>query len=389
MAMEPQSAKGEYLAATEWGVFDGLKILIAHDWILSWAGSEQAVLQMLSVFQHARVIAAFVDPQVVAAHLPQVHVHELWPGRLPGAHRCYQWLLPLEAVAFAGFPTSDYDVVLSSSHAFSKAVRAGKRGIHVCYCHTPPRYLWDEYQTYYDRATLVRQVMLRTARGALKVFDRLTTRSVSHFLTNSHFVARRIRRHYGRTARVIYGPVVPKIALGNHGPRARSNFLLYFGRLVPYKRVDLVVAAANRMQLPTVIAGDGPELRRLQAMAGPTVQMVGPVTDAEAAELLNTCAALVFCATEDFGLVPLEANAHGAPVIALRAGGVVDTLTDGETAIFFDEPTVDSLCSAIRRGLARSWDDRLLRSNAERFSAARFRERFARAVLDALEGMSW
>jgi glycosyltransferase involved in cell wall biosynthesis len=373
----------------DWDAFRNLKVLVAHEWILSWAGSEQVVREILGVLPHADLVAAFVDREIAAAELPRVGVRELWTGRLPGAHRHYQWLLPLEAAAFAAFPTSEYDLVISSSHAFSKAIRPGKKGIHVCYCHTPPRYVWDEYDTYYRGATPLRQVVLRAGRSALKAIDRFTARRVSHFLTNSDFVARRISRYYGRTARVVYPPVAPKLAAQPPGSRARSNFLLYFGRLVPYKRVHLVVAAANRLHIPTVIAGDGPELPRLKAMAGPTVEIVGRVTDAEAAELLNTCAALVFCATEDFGIVPLEANAHGAPVIALRAGGVVDTLCDGQTATFFDEPTVESLCVAIQRTLARSWDDRVLRDNAQRFNAARFREGFAAALLDALHGMRW
>jgi len=383
------SVESEDETEVDWDVFRNLKVLVAHEWILSWAGSEQVVREILGVLPHADLVAAFVDREIAAAELPRVGVKELWTGRLPGAHRHYQWLLPLEAAAFAAFPTSEYDLVISSSHAFAKAVRPGKRGIHVCYCHTPPRYLWDEYGTYSRRATLLRQMMLRVGRGTLQAIDRFTARRVSHFLTNSDFVARRISRCYGRTARVVYPPVAPKTAAQPHASRARSNFLLYFGRLVPYKRVHLVVAAANRLQMPTVIAGDGPELSRLKAMAGPTVEIVGRVTDAEAAELLDTCAALVFCATEDFGIVPLEANAHGAPVVALRAGGVVDTLSEGQTATFFDEPTVDSLCSAIQRTLARSWDDQVLRANAQRFNAARFREGFGAALLDALHGMHW
>jgi len=387
--VQPDPVESEDETGVDWDVFRDLKVLVAHDWVLSWGGSEQVVREILHILPHADVVAAFVDRQVTAAELPCVGVDELWTGRLPGARSLYQWLLPLEAAAFAAFPTTGYDLVISSSHAFSKAIRPGKRGIHVCYCHTPPRYLWDEYGTYYQRATLLRQMMLRVGRGTLKAIDRFTASRVSHFLTNSDFVARRIGHCYGRTARVVYPPVVPKMAAQPHAPTARSNFLLYFGRLVPYKRVHLVVAAANRLQIPTVIAGDGPEMPHLRAMAGPMVKMVGRVTDAEAAELLNTCAALVFCATEDFGLVPLEANAHGAPVVALRAGGVVDTLTEGETAIFFDEPTVDSLCSAIKRTLARSWDDHLLRANAQRFNAARFREGFATALRDALHGVQW
>ena len=172
---------------------------------------------------------------------------------------------------------------------------------------------------------------------------------------------------------MIYPPAEAK---GPHraGPESqRDEFLLYLGRLVPYKRVDLLVRVASRFGMPTVIAGDGPELDRLKAMAGPTVHFLGYVADDEAAGLLERCAAFVFCAEEDFGIAPVEANAHGAPVVALRAGGVIESMREGATAVFFDEPTENSLAEAIRRALGRSWDPQVLRANAARFSPERFR----------------
>lgn len=365
-----------------------LKVLLVHDWMLGWWGSERVVEQILRVFPHAHLASAIVDRSIASRHLPGVPLRELWMGKLPGARRWYQWSLPLEALAFGTLPSGDYDLVISSSHALAKAVRPGRLGIHLCYCHSPPRYLWDQFRHYYDRSSVVRRLALHWARAPLQRLDRATARRVTHFVTNSRFVARRVAGAYGRTARVIHPPVEAKHGNGRTSG-ARGDFLLYLGRLVPYKRVDLIVEAARRLGVRTVIAGEGPELGRLRAMAPANVEFAGRVPDADAAALLAGCAAFVFCAEEDFGIAPVEANAHGAPVVALRAGGIVESMRDGETGTLFDEPTVDALCAAVRRTLQRGWDEHVLRLNAARFGASRFRTEFARAVADAIDGRRW
>lgn len=373
----------------DWTRPEGFKVLLAHDWILGWWGSERVVEQILRICPEADLVSAIVDPKVAAAQLPQTRVRELWVGKIPGARRLYQWLLPLEAVAFARVSTSEYDLVISSSHALAKTVSGGRTGTHICYCHSPPRYLWDQYHHYYRRSSGLRRLALRFARRPFRVLDRATARGVTHFVTNSKFVARRVELAYGRKSRVIHPPVARKDDGVFTSGRQREGFLLYLGRLVPYKRVDLIVAAARKHGIRTVIAGDGSELPHLQALAPPNVEFLGHVTDREAAELLDTCAAFVFCGEEDFGIAPVEANAHGAPVVALRAGGISESMCDGETAILFDHPSEDSLCDAVRRALGRSWDDDVLRANAARFSPERFRDEFANMISDVLDGASW
>lgn len=371
------------------GVFEGLKVLLAHDWILSWAGSERVVEQIVAVLPQAHVVTAIADLTVVRAHLPRTRVRQLWLGKVPGARSWYQWLLPIEAAAFALLPTATYDLVISSAHALAKAVHAGGRGIHLCYCHSPPRYLWDQYSIYYRFNSFARRTALRLMRGPLQIIDQAAARGVTHFVANSRFVARRIGQAYGRDARVVYPPVSPKAAGTRPLASHRGEFILYLGRLVAYKRVDLVVRAATHLGLRAVIAGEGPELRRLKTLAGPTVEFVGAVSEAAAAGLLETCAALVFCGEEDFGIALVEANAHGAPVVALRAGAVEETLVEGQTAIFFDVPTLESVCDAIRRALARSWDEADLRANAKRFGPERFRQEFTHLLAEVLEGAKW
>jgi len=230
---------------------------------------------------------------------------------------------------------------------------------------------------------------MAAGRGLLQALDRWSARRVTHFAGISRYVAQRIARVYGRQARVIYPPVSAKTRGGAVTAGRREGFLLYLGRLVPYKRVDLIVRVAMRLGIRTVIAGDGPERARLQAVAAKNVEFVGSVSEAEAGKLLDECGAFLFCAEEDFGIAPIEANAHGAPVVALRAGAVVETMRDGETAILFDDPGEVAFEAAIRKALCHPWNDAALRSNAARFGPERFTREFATAVSEAIAGSSW
>ena len=277
-------------------------------------------------------------------------------------------------MAFATLATRDYDLVISSSHALAKMVGRGARGVHLSYCYSPPRYLWDLHDVYMAQADWKRRAAMTVGRGFLQALDKASARRVTHFVGISRCVADRISRVYGRTARVIYPPVEAKAGNGRASSGNREGFLLYLGRLVPYKRVDLIVRAATRHGIRTVIAGDGPERARLKALAGRNVEFVGAVTEAQAGDLLDRCAAFLFCAEDDFGIAPLEANAHGAPVVALRAGATLETMRDGETAILFDDPTDEALAAAVKRALQHPWDESILRSNAARFGPERFRE---------------
>jgi glycosyltransferase involved in cell wall biosynthesis len=205
---------------------------------------------------------------------------------------------------------------------------------------------------------------------------------VDHFLSNSRYVADRVRRCYGRDSDVVFPPVAAK---ASHAPSAdREPFLLHLGRLVPYKRVDLAVLAAERLGIPLVVAGDGPERARLEAMAGSQTTFVGAVSESEASRLLSACRAFVFCAEEDFGITPVEANAHGAPVVGFGRGGLVETMVPGVTAELFEEQSVDSLVAALERAMARTWDVGALAANAARFAPERFRQGFAASVDAAL-----
>lgn len=379
----------EHPSGTPQETLSDLRVLIVHDWIMSWAGSERVLEQMCHVLPHADVVVGVMDARMRRFNPLCERARESWLARLPGARRHYQWLLPMEALAFRTLDTSEYDLVISSSHAFAKSVRPGRRGLHLCYCHSPPRYLWDLHDTYMARANRPRRAAMALGRAMLRALDRWSSRQVTHFVCNSRHVATQVRRIYGRGATIVPPPVEAKPSFGADRSRRRGDFVLYLGRLVPYKGVDVIVAAADVHGVRTVIAGDGPERERLQALAGERVQFLGAVSDIEAGRLLNECAAFVFCAEEDFGIAPVEANAHGAPVVAYDGGGVRETMIDGVTAELFHEITPEALAAAVLRTLARSWDENSLRANAARFGAERFRRSFAEVATAALAGERW
>lgn len=358
------------------------RVLIVHEWLYTWAGAERVLEQIVALYPDADVLASVVTPAMRETNPIAARATESWLGRIPGARSKHRWFLPLQALAFATADTRRYDLVLSSSHAFAKAVRAAPQAKHLCYCHSPPRYLWDMQSTYMNRMSAVERSALAVMAPVLRAVDRQAARGVDQFIANSQYVARRIARVYGRDARVIHPPVAIKAGAGTAGPR--EDFLLSLGRLVPYKRVDLAIRTANQSGMRLVIAGDGPERRSLEALAGPTCEFVGSVSEAEAARLLSTCSAFVFCAEEDFGIAPLEANAHGAPVVALRRGGVTETIPDGIAGTFYDEETPEAVAAAVRRCLERSWDEKALRANAARFAPERFRQELAAAADELL-----
>lgn len=362
------------------GPLSDLRVLIVHDWLVSWAGAERCLEQIVNVFPRADVVVGVKAQRIRDLNEVTTKARETWLHRVPGARRHHRWFLPLEALAFLTLRSRHYDLIVSSSHAFSKMVQARRGALHVCYCHSPPRYLWDLRDEYFGYATWAERIALAAATSSMRFIDRWSAQRVHHFIANSRFVAERIRRWYGREADVVYPPV-SREPDGPIGPR--GDFLLYLGRLVPYKRVDLAIGAANRIGLKLVVAGDGPDRGRLEALGEGKVEFTGEVTDAEASRLLGTCAAFLFCAEEDFGIAPLEANAHGAPVVGYARGGLLESMIPGVTAEFFEEQTVTSVVSALRRALNRTWDAERISVNAKRFAPPLFRDMFIKSVTKA------
>lgn len=353
-----------------------MRVAITTDWLNSFGGAERVLIELHKMFPEAPVYTTVHDRRGLPAQMQDWDVRTSFLQRLPLARRRHQPFLPVMPMAWEEFDFSEYDLVLTTNSACAKGVITRPGTLNICYCYTPCRYIWDLYPEY-TRGKRSKPFIAPIAHW-LRLWDRLSADRVDHFVAISHEVAARIRRHYGREAEVVYPPVdVERIQPNAAAP---EDFYLVVARLVPYKRVDLAIEAANRLRRRLVIVGDGSERRRLQAMAGPTIEFLGRRTDEEIAELYARSRAFLFPGLEDFGIAPVEAQAAGRPVIAFAAGGALETVVDGKTGVLFASQTPEDLANAIERFESISVDPGVCRRNGERFSAERFRDRLRQTI---------
>jgi glycosyltransferase involved in cell wall biosynthesis len=370
-----------------------MKVAIVHEWLDTWGGSESVVAQMLALYPGAELftLVDFMAPEN-RARLGSHPVHTSFIQGLPGAETGFRRYLPLFPRAIERFDVSAFDLVLSSSHAVAKGVRTTPAQLHVCYCHTPMRYAWDLQETYLKQVGFDRGVagwFVRRSLGRLRAWDVKSAPRVNHFVANSEHVAARIRRCYDRASTVIHPPV----DIGSFDAAAPHGAdYVTVSRLVPYKRIDLIVAAFR--DLPAhrlVVIGDGPERARIEALAGPNVRLLGHATDAERDRWLAAARAFIFAADEDFGIAPVEAQARGTPVIAYAQGGALESVRGLEdnapTGLFYTEQSAEAITAAVRRfeAVAPRVTAQACRDNAMRFSAQRFREEFGTFVSARLD----
>jgi glycosyltransferase involved in cell wall biosynthesis len=355
------------------------RVAVIHDWLTIPGGSEQVVLELLEMFPRAELFTSVYDPAPWPAQITERPVHTSYLSRLPGASRHYPKLLPLMNRAFQSFDLSGFDLVLSSSHACAKNVRTSPETLHICYCHTPMRYAWDEGFLDGEEVGETMRLLLPPLLRRLRRQDLAGACGPDVFVANSLHVAARIERHYGRSAEVVHPPVDVEHFLTL--PRSPEDFYLVFGRVVPYKRVDLAVGACGRLGRPLKVAGDGRALETVRAGASAGTDLLGRVSEAERDSLLGRARALLFPGEEDFGIVPVEAQAAGTPVIAYGVGGARESVLDLHTGVLFPEQTAEALVEAIERFEGLELDSEQVRENARRFGRDRFRAEMA-AVID-------
>jgi glycosyltransferase involved in cell wall biosynthesis len=355
-----------------------MKVALVHYWLVTMRGGEKVLEELCRLYPQADIYTHVVVPDRVSETIRSHKITTSFIARLPGAARHYQKYLPLMPLALEQLDLRNYDLVISSESGPAKGVITTENTLHLCYCHSPMRYLWGMYHDYRESMGAFSRAVMAPAFNYLRQWDVASAARVDQFIANSTTVQRRIAKTYRRSAEVIHPPV----AVDAFAPGPSQDFYLLAGQLVPYKRSAVAVEAFNRMGKKLVVAGEGSELFQLKRMAGPTVRIAGPQSGQALRELYAGCRALIFPGEEDFGIVPVEAMASGKPVVGYDRGGLRDTVTDGTTGILYPDPSVEGLIAAIERFERdhADFDPAVICAHAARFSAARFRDQFATLV---------
>ncbi|WP_033316753.1 glycosyltransferase family 4 protein [Pontibacter roseus] len=363
---------------------DNLKIAIVHEWFIDFAGSERVVEQLLNLYPEADLFAV-VDfmPEHLRKHMLHKQPTTTFIQKLPFARKHYRNYLALMPLAIEQLDVSGYDVVISSSHAMAKGVLTHANQLHICYCHSPIRYAWDLYHQYLRESGLnsgLKGFVAKMMLHYIRIWDYTTANRVDYFIANSAYIGRRIQKVYNRDATVIYPPVdVESFEVCAD----KEDFYLTASRMVPYKKVDMIVEAfVLQPDKKLIVIGDGPDLKKIKAKASVNVTFLGYQPFPVLKEHLQKAKAFIFAAEEDFGILPVEAQACGTPIIAFGKGGACETVVDGKTGVLYQQQTVASLTQAIQRfeTLAATFDPILIRANAEQFNIQNFKENLSAFV---------
>lgn len=368
-----------------------MRVALVHDWLTGMRGGERVLEGLLSLWPDAEIFTLVHVAGSVSAAIEARPIHVSALGRLPGAGKGYRYALPIMPTLIERFDLRGFDLVVSSSHCVAKGVRPPDGVPHLSYCHTPMRYVWDQYDAYFGpgRASAPVRAAMRLLAPRLRAWDRRASERVTAFVANSRHVRGRIRRFYDRDAEIVHPPV----DVNRFEPVPRhDDFYIYLGALVPYKRVDLIIEAFNRLGRRLLVVGEGGERRRLERLAGPTVQLLGRLPDERVVELLPRARGLVHAGVEDFGITLVEAQAAGTPVVAFGEGGALETVVDdgagghgAGTGVLFEPQTPEALVEAVLELERRTFDPATLRSNALRFEPDRFLDGMRQAAARALE----
>jgi glycosyltransferase involved in cell wall biosynthesis len=369
-----------------------VRTALVHDWLTGMRGGEKVLDALCDVFPAADLFTMVHVPGTTSAKIERRRIARSPVQWLPAAGRLYRHYLPLFPFAVEQFDLDGYDLVISTSHCAAKSVVVPGRARHLCYCLTPMRYAWDQFDAYFgpERIGARRSAALRPILAWLARWDRDTAHRVHRYLAISQYVARRIGLYYNRQSTIVYPPVDTDFFTPERVP-VSPRFLIV-SALVPYKRVDFAMMAARRAGVALTVVGDGPERAALDALAGGSVELVGRKSDAEIRDLYRTSIATVLPGEEDFGIVPVEAQACGRPVVALARGGALDTVIPGVTGTLVDDSSVEALAEGFRATVSQDWDSAVIRAHAERFSLDAFRHGIVQAadeLMAAPPDQSW
>lgn len=365
---------------------ENIKVALVHDWLTGFAGAEQVLLALHEIFPEAPIYTSVWNKEKTP-QFSQATVIPSYLQKFPGAIGHHQLFIPLMPQAFESFDFKGFDVIISITTGLSKGIITQPDQLHIAYCNTPPRYLWRLGNDTRNEGRLD-SGLRNWISHKLRIWDIVSADRVDAFLANSHTVAERVAKIYRKPSTVIYPPVnTNRFSPSDKKP---GNYMLSVGRLVEYKRVDLIIQACLAAGCPLKIAGEGPERSKLEQLAAghPTIEFLGRVPDADLKELYGQALAFIFAAEEDFGIVPVEAMSAGRPVIAYRKGGATETVEDGITGLFFDQQTPDSLATVLRTFQAEQFDSQRIRRHAEKFDKKVFQTKFADFVSSQWQKMT-
>ena len=375
------------------GDLSKLRVAIIHYWFVGWAGGEQVVEALAEMFPQADLFALVADPKTMRPSLHDRKLTTSFLQHLPGARKFHRHFIFLHPIALEQFDLSGYDLVISSESGPAKGVITSPRTCHICYCHSPMRYIWDMHADYTKRMGALTKPIFKLSAHYLRIWDYATAGRVDYFVANSRFVASRIRKIYGRESTVIHPPVDVSSAKVS---TSQSDYYLSIGRLVDYKHFDLAVEACRNLGRKLRIIGEGPQMKKLQRIAGPTIEFTGRVDNEELQASLAGCRAFLFPAEEDFGIAAVEAQSFGKPVIAYGSGGGLETIRAGiigngsiagQTGVFFPTQSVQSLSDAILDFEAREheFDSTQIREHVLQFDRQVFQEKMKEFIISSLK----
>jgi glycosyltransferase involved in cell wall biosynthesis len=359
-----------------------VRIALVHDWLTGMRGGERVLEVLCERYPDAELFTLLHVRGSVTPAIERRRIHTSALQHLPGARRYYREYLPLFPVLIEQFDLEPFDLVISSSHCVAKSVLTRADAVHVCYCHTPMRYAWDQFDAYFGIERIGRPAsrVMRSVMAGLARWDRATADRVDRYVTNSQHVAGRIRTYYNRDSIVVYPPVDTDFFQPDAAVPER--FALIVSALVPYKRVDVAIEACRRLRLPLKVVGTGPDRARLERSAGPdgNVEFLGRVPDERLRELYRRASLALLTGEEDFGIAPVEAQACGRPVVALARGGALETVIPGQTGVLVEQATAAAFADGIAEALDKDFDAQVIRHHAEQFGRQRFAEDIAEVI---------
>jgi len=360
-----------------------MKVALVHDHLVQDGGAERVLAIFHKIYPEAPIFVLVYDKRKVNRVFKKAKIKTSFIQRFPFGLKHYQWYLPLMPLAFERFNLFDYDLVISSASAFAKGVLTRPETLHICYCHTPTRYLWSDTHSY-TRELKYNKIIKKFIPFTLhkiRLWDYLASRRVDYFIANSQNIARKIQKYYRRRAKVIYAPVDLKKF---HLAEEIGDYFLTGGRLVAYKKFDLTIQTFNKLGWPLKIFGTGPELKSLKKIARPNIEFLGKISDLKLAEVYSHSRAFIFPQEEDLGITALESMASGRPVIAYARGGALETVIHNQTGILFPEQTVESLTEAIKSFEPKNFNAQQIRKYVAKFNAVLFEEKIKVFITQAI-----